>query len=70
MFRPEQQYLNLVSRIIKHGIKEVGRNGTTYTHLGALMKFPLTQKQMPILTTKKMAWKSCLKELFWFSLVI
>ena len=66
MFHPEKQYLRLVSKIIKNGIKEVGRNGTTYTQLGAMMKFPLDNKQIPILTTKKMAWKTCLKELLWF----
>ena len=66
MFHPEKQYLKLVSKIIKNGIKEVGRNGTTYTQLGAMMKFPLDNKQIPILTTKKLAWKSCLQELFWF----
>ena len=66
MFHPEKQYLGLVSKIIKNGIKEVGRNGTTYTQLGAMMKFPLDNKQIPILTTKKLAWKSCLQELFWF----
>ena len=27
----ELGYLNLVSNIIKNGVKEVGRNGTTYT---------------------------------------
>ena len=66
MFHPEKQYLRLVSKIIQSGIKEVGRNGTTYTQLGAMMKFPLTNKQIPILTTKKLAWKSCLRELMWF----
>ena len=66
MFHPEKQYLRLISSIIKNGIKEVGRNGTTYTQIGAMMRFPLCNDQIPILTTKKLAWKSCLKELIWF----
>jgi len=66
MFHPEKQYLKLVSNIIKYGSKEVGRNGTTYSQIGASMRFPLDKKQIPILTTKKVAWKSCLRELSWF----
>jgi thymidylate synthase len=66
MIHPEKQYLRLVKNIIKHGIKEVGRNGTTYTQIGAMMRFPLENGEIPILTTKKMAWKSCLQELLWF----
>ena len=30
------------------------------------MRFPLSDGQIPLLTTKKLAWKSCLKELLWF----
>ena len=30
------------------------------------MKFPLENNKMPLMTTKKLAWKSCLKELLWF----
>jgi thymidylate synthase len=31
-----------------------------------MMRFDLTNGQIPILTTKKTAWKTCLKELLWF----
>jgi len=66
MPHPEKQYLCLVKNIIRNGIKEIGRNGTTYTQIGAMMRFPLENGEMPLLTTKKMAWKSCLQELLWF----
>jgi len=66
MPHPEKQYLHLVKNIIQNGIKEVGRNGTTHTQIGAMMRFPLKNGEMPLLTTKKMAWKSCLQELLWF----
>ncbi len=63
---PENQYLNLINRVIKHGVKEEGRNGMTRSLLGESMKFDLTNNTIPLITTKKLAWKTCLKELFWF----
>lgn len=63
---PEVQYLNLARQVIRNGVKTVGRNGTTYTSIGAMMRFPLNNGTIPLLTTKKLAWRSCLKELFWF----
>ena len=66
VIHPELQYLNLVNDIIKNGVKEETRNGVTKSIIGAQMKFPLSANQIPLLTTKKMAWKSCLKELLWF----
>tara|TARA_Y100000591_G_scaffold323978_1_gene342658 strand:+ start:50 stop:934 length:885 start_codon:yes stop_codon:yes gene_type:complete len=62
----ELGYLNLVRNIIKHGAKEVGRNGTTYTKVGAMLRFSLKNQKIPLLTTKKLAWRVCLKELLWF----
>tara|TARA_B100000925_G_scaffold89100_1_gene64363 strand:+ start:275 stop:1159 length:885 start_codon:yes stop_codon:yes gene_type:complete len=62
----ELGYLNLVRQIIKSGVKEVGRNGTTYTNVGAMLKFSLEDNKIPLLTTKKLAWRVCLKELLWF----
>lgn len=62
----EYQYLSLIKKIIKNGVKEHGRNGTTYTQIGAMMKFSLEDNKIPIMTTKKLAWRVCLKELLWF----
>lgn len=62
----EYQYLSLIKKIIKKGVKEHGRNGTTYTQIGAMMKFSLEDNKIPIMTTKKLAWRVCLKELLWF----
>ena len=62
----ENQYLNLINRIIKYGVKTEGRNGTTISLLGEKMNFDLSNDKIPLLTTKKLAWKTCLKELFWF----
>lgn len=63
---PEYQYLNLIHDIINERQEYVGRNGRTFSIFGAGMVFSLEQGSIPILTTKKMAWKTCLKELLWF----
>tara|TARA_B110000858_G_scaffold70856_1_gene82268 strand:- start:5145 stop:6047 length:903 start_codon:yes stop_codon:yes gene_type:complete len=63
---PEHQYLNLINNIIKNGNEINGRNGKTRSLFGTTMRFSLENNTMPLLTTKKMAWKTCLKELFWF----
>jgi thymidylate synthase len=62
----EYQYLNLVQNIIDIGYWEEGRNGKTKGIFGASMRFSLKDGVIPILTTKKTAWKTCLKELLWF----
>jgi len=62
----ETQYLNLVKNIIKTGVKEEGRNGITYSIIGGMMRFSLRNNSIPLTTTKKLAWKTCLKELLWF----
>lgn len=62
----ETQYLNLIREIIHTGSFEKSRNGNTYTKFGYHMRFSLRNGMIPILTTKKMAWKSCFEELFWF----
>jgi len=62
----EYQYLNLIKQILDNGTWEEGRNGKTKSIFGASMRFSLKDGKIPILTTKKTAWKTCLKELLWF----
>jgi len=62
----EQQYLDLVRNILVNGHVEEGRNGVTKSIFGNTMRFSLKNGKIPILTTKKIAWKTCLKELLWF----
>ena len=62
----EEQYLNLIREILLKGTWEEGRNGKTKSIFGHSMRFSLTNGKIPILTTKKTAWKTCLKELLWF----
>ena len=62
----EYQYLHLLQNILENGTWEEGRNGKTKSIFGASMRFSLKDGKIPILTTKKTAWKTCLKELLWF----
>ena len=62
----EYQYLNLLENILENGTWEEGRNGRTKSIFGASMRFSLKDGKIPILTSKKTAWKTCLKELLWF----
>lgn len=62
----EEQYLDLIRNILDNGTWEEGRNGRTKSIFGNMMRFSLSDNKIPILTTKKTAWKTCLKELLWF----
>jgi len=66
MRHEENQYLNLIDDILSEGTREEGRNGTTFAVVGAAMHFSLNNRCIPFLTTKRLAWKTCLKELLWF----
>jgi thymidylate synthase len=62
----EYQYLHLIDDILLDGVMEYGRNGNAKTVVGSAMHFSLENNTIPLLTTKKVAWKTCTKELFWF----
>lgn len=62
----EHQYLDLVQNILDNGTWEETRNGRTKSIFGNMMRFSLKDGTIPIFTTKKTAWKTCLKELLWF----
>jgi thymidylate synthase len=62
----EQQYLDLIQTIVNRGSPEEGRNGKVYTTFGNMMRFSLKDGLWPLITTKKLAWKTCFHELMWF----
>ena len=62
----ELQYLNLIKNILDTGDVKKGRNGLVYSKLGVSMRYSLEDNKIPLITTKKVAWKTCLKELLWF----
>jgi len=59
-----RQYLDLIQKILEFGIKEKGRNGDTISIFGESMRFSLDN--LPIITTKKVSFKTILEELLWF----
>jgi len=65
-FHDENQYINLIHDILNEGEFIDGRNGKVKTVIGSAMHYSLKNNTIPLLTTKKVAWKTCLKELLWF----
>jgi len=65
-FHDENQYIYLIEDILNEGILEKTRNGYTKSIFGSAMHFSLENNTIPLITTKKLAWKTCLKELLWF----
>ena len=65
-YHEENQYLNLIEDILEENNEFIGRNGRTIAIFGSSMHFSLENNSIPLLTTKKLAYKTCLKELLWF----
>ena len=64
---PEYQYLDLLDRVIEKGDKRVDRTGIgTLSLFGELLRFDLANGQVPIMTTKRVYWKTAVKEMLWF----
>lgn len=67
MRHPEQQYLDLMQDIMENGDRRVDRTGVgTLSLLGAMARFDISSGQVPILTTKRVYWKTAVKEMLWF----
>ena len=65
-YHDENQFINLIKDIKSEGSMEKGRNGNAKTIFGCAMHFSLENNTLPLLTTKRVPWKTCLKELLWF----
>jgi thymidylate synthase len=63
----ELQYLDLMRRIWVEGDERVDRTGVgTRSLFGETMRFSLKDDAIPLLTTKRVYWKTGLRELLWF----
>jgi thymidylate synthase len=63
----EQQYLDLMRHVWVQGHERIDRTGVgTRSILGATMRFSLADDAVPLLTTKRVYWKSALREMLWF----
>ena len=63
----EWQYLDLMRRIWEHGDERTDRTGVgTRSLFGAEVRFDLSGGAMPLLSTKRVYWKTATRELLWF----
>lgn len=61
-----QQYLDLIKLVMDEGVRKPSRTGIdTVSYFGAFYRVDLS-KGFPLLTTKKMEWKSILHEVLWY----
>lgn len=63
----EQQYLDLMRHIWTNGDERTDRTGVgTKAVFGATMRFDLADDAIPLLTTKRVFWKTATREMLWF----
>ncbi len=63
---PEYQYLDLLNTVLAKGDRRIDRTGIgTLSIFGAMARFDVSGT-VPILTTKRVYWKTAVKEMLWF----
>ncbi len=64
---PEWQYLDLMRQIWENGSERADRTGIgTRSICGAQLRYDLADGAMPLLTTKRVYWKTATREMLWF----
>lgn len=64
---PEYQYLDLMRAIWETGSQRADRTGVgTRSVFGAQLRYDLGEGAMPLLTTKRVYWKTATREMLWF----
>lgn len=62
---PEYQFLDLLKRVLERGDRGIDQTGVeTLSIFGAMTRFDLAAGA-PILTTKRVDWKTAIKEMLW-----
>jgi dihydrofolate reductase / thymidylate synthase len=65
---PEWNYLHVLTSILKYGETVMERTGTgTLQLFGATLRFDLSDGRIPVMTTKRVHWKSVVEEILQFS---
>lgn len=64
---PEYQYLDLIEHLLEKGDRRIDRTKVgTSSMFGAMMRFDLSDGTFPVYTTKRVFWKTAVKEMLWF----
>jgi len=64
---PESTILDLLRTVWTRGVTRGDRTGTgTRALFGAQLRFDLSDGTVPLMTTKRVFWKSAVRELLWF----
>jgi thymidylate synthase len=63
----DRTYLDILDRILTEGTRETNRTGTdTLSLFGVSYRMPVRSSAFPILTHKKIQWRSLVMELIWY----
>jgi thymidylate synthase len=62
----DEQYIDLLKDILNNGVEKNTRNGKTLSVFGRSIRYKFKDGKFPLLTTKKMAFKTMVVELLWF----
>lgn len=66
MSHPENQYIELINKILNEGELRKTRNGNTYSLFGERLVFDVNKHGFPLLTTKRVFLRGIIEELLWF----
>jgi thymidylate synthase len=62
----DKAYQNLLQDILENGVEKQTRNGKTLSVFGRSIRYKFKDGKFPLLTTKKMAFRTMVVELLWF----
>lgn len=63
----DQKYQDMMKRVLQTGEDRMDRTGVgTRSLFGEMVRFDLSDGRIPLLTTKRVFWKTAFKEMLWF----